>query len=159
MSNTLSGLARRELWVDARDLQSDADPDNPLTAEEYAALLTARGRSKLAENQLVRSFSTVVRTYNPTYVYGEDFFLGDTITVTDERLGVSAAAVVQGMERAVSRGEESLILTLGYGQPTLYDKLKRKTSYQKSRGYLKKQIWKKSSKKAGDQGRLKEGLS
>lgn len=34
-----------------------------------------------------------------------------------------------------------------------------KTSYQKSRGYLKKQIWKKSSKKAGDQGRLKEELS
>jgi len=35
----------------------------------------------------------------------------------------------------------------------------RKTSYQKSRGQLKNQIWKKGSKKAGDQGRLKEGLS
>jgi len=42
---------------------------------------------------------------------------------------------------------------------SIKDDIKDETSYQKSRGYLKKQIWKKSSKKAGDQGRLKEGLS
>lgn len=57
----------RELFIDARDLQSDADPDKPLTAEEYAALLANRGREKLAENQLVRSFAAEVRTYDPTY--------------------------------------------------------------------------------------------
>lgn len=121
-----TGLARRELWVDARDLQSDSDPDNPLTAEEYIDILTARGREKLAENQLVRSFSAIVRTYNPTYVYDEDFLLGDTITVTDERLSVTLNAVVQTAERAVSKEGESLTLTLGFGQPTLYDRLKRK---------------------------------
>jgi len=41
----------------------------------------------------------------------------------------------------------------------LRQRKQRKTSYQKSRCYLKKQIWKKSSKKAGNQGYLKEGLS
>lgn len=121
-----TGLARRELYIDARDLQSDSDPDRPLTQEEYTAVLTTRGREKLAENQLVRSFSAVVRSYDPTYTYGEDYQLGDTITVTDERLGVSADAVVRGIQRSVSGGVESLELTLGYGQPTLADILKRK---------------------------------
>lgn len=121
-----TGLARRELYIDARDLRSDSDPDRPLTQEEYTAVLTTRGREKLAENQLVRSFSAVVRSYDTTYTYGEDYQLGDTITVTDERLGVSADAVVRGIQRSVSGGVESLELTLGYGQPTLSDILKRK---------------------------------
>ncbi len=123
---TQSGLSRRELYIDARDLQSDSDPDTLLTPEEYAAVLTVRGKEKLAENQLVRSFDTEIRTYDPTYSYGKDFFLGDTITVTDERLGVTVDAVVQGVERSVSAQGESLTLTLGYGQPTIYDILKRK---------------------------------
>lgn len=117
---------RRELYIDARDLQSDSDPDNPLAPEEYAALLTTRGKEKLAENQLVRSFSAVVRTLNPTYVYGVDFFLGDTITVTDERLGVTVDAVVQSVQRSVGTDGESMTITFGYGQPTLFDILKRK---------------------------------
>ena len=63
---TPTGLFRRELYIDARDLQSDSDPDKPLTEEEYTAVLTARGKEKLAEHQLVRSFSAEVRTYDPT---------------------------------------------------------------------------------------------
>lgn len=117
---------RRELYIDARDLQSDSDPDNPLTPEQYVALLTTRGREKLAEHQLVRSFSAVARTLNPTYVYGVDFSLGDTITVTDEHLGVTVDATVQAVQRSVGPDGENMTLTLGYGQPTLSDILKRK---------------------------------
>lgn len=124
--STPTGLARRELYIDARDLQSDSDPDNPLTPEQYRAVLTNRGREKMAEHKLVRSFSATVRTFDPTYTLGEDFFLGDTITVTDDRLGITVNAVVQGASRAVSSAGEELTLTLGFGQPTLHDILKRK---------------------------------
>lgn len=117
---------RRETFIDARDLQSDADPDKPLTAEEYSALLANRGREKLAENQLVRSFSAKVRTYDPTYQYGKDFQLGDIITVADERLGITIDAVAQGVEQSVGARGESIFLALGYGQPTIYDIVKRK---------------------------------
>lgn len=116
---------RRELYIDARDLQSDSDPDNPLTDEEYAAVLTTRGREKLAEHQLVRSFSASVRQRGATYTLGEDYLLGDTITVIDERLGVTVDAVVQGVTRSVSRTGESMDLTFGYGQPTIYDMLRK----------------------------------
>ena len=121
-----TGLSRRELYIDARDLQSDSDPDKPLTSEEYVALLKNRGLEKLAERQLVKSFSAVVRTLDPAYVLGADYQLGDTITVTDQRLGVTADAVVQSVERSVSEAGEGMTLTLGYGQPTVYDILKRK---------------------------------
>lgn len=128
MSDTYTGLARRELWIDARDLQSDSDPDNPLTPEEYLSLLTNRGVQKMAEHQLVKSFSTEIRTFNPTYEYGVDFFLGDTITVTDERLGLTVNAVVQAAERTVSRDGETMTLTLGFSMPSLHDILKRKAA-------------------------------
>ncbi len=125
MSNVPAWPYRREIYIDARDLQSDSDPDNPLTLEEYTALLENRGREKLAENQLVKSFSAVIRTIDPTYTLGEDFHLGDTITVIDERMGVTADAVVQGVERAVGEDGESMVLTLGYSQPTIYDVLRK----------------------------------
>lgn len=126
MSDTPTWPYRREIYIDARDLQSDSDPDKPLTPEEYNEVLTARGLEKLAEHQLVESFSAVVRTLDPTYSLGEDYDLGDTITVTDDRLGVTVDAVVQAVERSVSADGESMTLTLGYGQPTISDILKRK---------------------------------
>ena len=125
MENIPAWPQRREIYIDARDLQSDGDPDNPMTPEEYTEVLSNRGREKLAECQLVKSFSAVVRTLDPTYTLGEDFQLGDTITVIDVRLGVTADAVVQGVERAVGEDGESMVLTLGYSQPTIYDVLRK----------------------------------
>lgn len=125
MPTTPTGLSRRELWVDARDLQrgEETSPDR-LTEAQYAAVLATRGRERLAENQLVRAFSAVVRTLDPSYQLGRDFLPGDRITVADPQLGVTADAVVTAARRAVSQEGESLELTLGYSQPTLHDILK-----------------------------------
>ncbi len=97
-----------------------------MNPEQYAGVLTTRGLEKLAENQLVRSFSAQVRTQDATYQYGRDFFLGDKITVTDERLGITVDARVMAAQYAVDSTGESLTLTLGYSQPTMYDTLARK---------------------------------
>lgn len=124
-SNIPTGLSRRELYIDARDLQSGSDPDHPLTAEEYRAVLTNRGLEKLSEHQLVRSFTACVRTADPTYTLDVDFQLGDTITVIDRRLGVTADAVVEGVERSVGENGEDMVFTLGWGQPTIRDILRK----------------------------------
>lgn len=120
------GIGRRELFVDAKDLQSRQEDGSVMADGEYAAVLATRGAEKLAEARLVQSFNAVVRTHNPAYAYGVDFFLGDTITVTDERLGVTVDAVVYGVERASGREGESLSLILGCSRPTLYERLRRK---------------------------------
>lgn len=121
-----TGLSRRELYIDARDLQSQQQDGETLTPEQYAGVLTTRGLEKLAENQLVRSFTARVRTQDATYQYGKDFFLGDKITVTDERLGITVDARVMAAQHSISKEGEELTLTLGYSQPTVYDKLARK---------------------------------
>ncbi len=125
---SIEGFSRRELWVDASDIQSQQEGGEAMSAEEYLTVLATRGVEKLAENQLVQNFNATIRTSDPTYKLGVDFFLGDTITVTDERLGVSVDAVVQGAERSVSRDGESMSLILGYAQPTLYERLQRKAA-------------------------------
>jgi len=126
MPITPTGLSRRELFIDARDLQSQQQDGDALTPEQYAGVLTTRGLEKLAENQLVRSFTARVRTQDATYQYGKDFFLGDKITVTDERLGITVDARVMAVQHSISKEGEELTLTLGYSQPTVYDKLARK---------------------------------
>ena len=122
---TPTGLSRRELWVDARDIQS-GEGEGALSPEEYKAARETRGREKLAECQLVQNFAAQVRTMDPTFEYGRDYKLGDKITVSDRRLGVTVGAVVTAAEYTVSRDGRGLSLTLGYSQPTIYEKLARK---------------------------------
>lgn len=123
---TPAGLARRELFIDARDLQATDSGGQEMTIAEYRELLRTRGVDKLGEHQLTQSFDSTVRTRNPTYELGMDYDLGDTITVIDGRLGLTVNAVVESAQRSVSKSGESLILSFGYGLPTIYDKLKRK---------------------------------
>lgn len=81
-SGNVSGLDRREMFVDARDISSDTDTGT-LTSEEYTALLTQRGKEKLAENTDVTSFEGQMET-SIMYVYGEDFFDGDIVQIQNE---------------------------------------------------------------------------
>lgn len=77
---TASGTARREMFVDARDLSSD---DGEISAAEYSAQLMARGGEKIAECQLTEAFDGEIDTAN-TFVLDEDYTLGDIVTVENE---------------------------------------------------------------------------
>lgn len=80
--NTSSGLDRRELFTDARDISSTTE-DGELTATEYNALLKQRGDEKLAENKEIKSFEGQAET-TMLYRYGEDFTIGDIVQVENE---------------------------------------------------------------------------
>lgn len=77
------GLYRRELFVDARNIQSDAYGEKPLSPSEYNMLLVLRGKERLGENPYVKSFDGKVET-TKMFVYGEDFFLGDIVQIQNE---------------------------------------------------------------------------
>lgn len=77
-----SGLERRELFVDARDISSETE-EGTLTDEDYTKLLTQRGNNKLAEYKETTDFEGEVDT-SQMFVYGEDFFIGDIVQITNE---------------------------------------------------------------------------
>jgi hypothetical protein len=78
-----SGLERRELFTDARDISSDIGDNETLSEKEYISLLEQRGQEKLAENVDSVSFEGEVDT-TQMFKYGEDFFVGDIIQIADD---------------------------------------------------------------------------
>lgn len=77
-----SGLARRELYTDARDIQSDVD-DGKLTDAQYNALLDQRGAERLAEHVYTKVFTGEMEA-TKTFVYDRDFFKGDVVQIVNE---------------------------------------------------------------------------
>mgnify|MGYP000763628708 FL=1 len=95
-----TGLNRRELYTDARDVSSTVDNET-LTDAEYNAQLSQRGLENLAENIATKSFEGKVETMR-MYRYGEDFFLGDMIQIVNE-YGIEGKARVTEFIRSQSK--------------------------------------------------------
>ena len=81
-SGSESGLARRELYTDARDISSNTG-DVTLSEAEYNAQLEQRGKEDLAENVHVKSFEGQVET-SQLFKYGESFGMGDIVQIKNE---------------------------------------------------------------------------
>ena len=95
-----TGLNRRELYTDARDVSSTVDNET-LTDAEYNAQLSQRGLENLAENIATKSFEGKVETTR-MYRYGEDFFLGDMVQIVNE-YGIEGKARVTEFIRSQSK--------------------------------------------------------
>lgn len=127
-NNNLSGFDRKELYVDARDLQSEVYHDDgtstQLTPAEYTAILTQRGSEKLAECEVIETFEAQIRQFGDIqYEFGTDYVKGDKVTVIDEQLGVVVSARITNVEEQYDE-EYNLVLTFGYSYPTLLQKVK-----------------------------------
>lgn len=99
-----SGLSRRELFTDARDISSDVGDNVTLTDDEYTAQLQQRGNEKLLENTEVTSFEGEIETTN-MYKYGEDFYNGDIVQIADKYGHETKARI---LEIVMSDNEEGI---------------------------------------------------
>ena len=106
---TVSGLNRREMYVDARDLVSEVDENTTLTTDEYNELLIQRGLENLAENPETFVFDGEVESIRQ-YVFGKDYFLGDIVTVKNS-YGVTAHPRVIGVIQSHDDSGEKTIPT------------------------------------------------
>lgn len=90
---SVTGLDRRELFTDARDISSKVD-EKELTEEEYNAQLAQRGNEKLSDNIEVVSFEGEIE---PTmmFKYQEDFFNGDVIQIENEYGHATKARIIE----------------------------------------------------------------
>ena len=122
---TATGKARKEYFVDARDLQSTNSDGMSITPEEYTAMLTQRGTEKLSDLRTSQSFDCSINT-NGNIRYNEDYFLGDIVTIRDELLQIQLDATISEVEHAVTSTGEELYITFGFGPLTFVKKLKVK---------------------------------
>lgn len=97
------GLERREMFVDARDVQSEIN-GTVLSSNAYRKLLEQRGYETMAENVYVKAFEGKVDTVN-MYVYGKDFFMGDVVQIVNE-YGIEGTAAI--LELIMSESEDGI---------------------------------------------------
>lgn len=98
-----SGLDRRELFTDARDISSDTE-DGTLSDAEYIAQLRTKGLKNLADHMITTAFEgevEVTRLFN----YGEDFFIGDIVQIANEYGNENSAYI---SELIISNSDEGL---------------------------------------------------
>ncbi len=129
--NTTTGFLRRELYVDARDLQSESVDGSgnttSITPTEYKKILIQRGDEKLAECLTTETFEAQIRVFGDVqYEFNKDYFKGDKITVRDKQLNVTVSARITEVEEDYD-DEYALMLTFGYSYPTIMQKVKQQT--------------------------------
>ena len=111
-----TGLDRRELFVDARDLtQADG-----MTLDEYKEKLRQRGLEKLAEHQETQSISCVTDA-NGNFAYKVNYDLGDIVTVKKQSWGISVNLRITEIEEVYENGSMEVHPVFGTPLPETID--------------------------------------
>ena len=127
------GFDRYELFVDARDVEEEIQPEegqeNPIPRPEADIIrdLTNRGNRDLAEHAPEVYMEGQVLTKSP-FVYQKDYELGDIVTLQNRDWGITTdARIIEAKEIYEGNGRR---IELGFGnkQPTLLDKIGRELS-------------------------------
>lgn len=119
-----SGLDRKELYVDARDLQSESD-GTTLTPTEYKNALRERGNAKLAEHRPILILDGDINVRNQLYEYGVDYDLGDIVRRSSPTFNLAYNARITEIQEIYENGLQ-IVPTFGKRSPTLIDMIKRK---------------------------------
>ena len=109
-----SGIDRREMFVDARDLSSTVD-DTTISEDEYKSQLKQRGRDYLEKNGYSTGFEGDIENTDMVS-YGKDFFVGDVVQIQNE-YGIKATARL--LEVVMSNDTSGLTIVPTFATPTL----------------------------------------
>lgn len=121
------GLNRKELYVDARDLQKTNDDGFTMSSDDYNAALVLRGEQKLTENLAYESYDASIElNNNSAFIFGKDFSFGDIVTLVDYNLLVSVKARVNEVLISDDEDGEKITLTFGISSPTITKIIKRR---------------------------------
>lgn len=104
----VSGIDRRELFTDARDISSKTD-DGTLTNEQYIEKLNQRGIEELKKYEEDEVFEGKVET-TQMFVYKKDFFIGDIVQLANG-YGMEARSRISEMIFSQDENGESVYPT------------------------------------------------
>lgn len=94
-----TGLNRRELFVDARDITWEEG----MTEAQYTEKLIQRGHEKNTAYEKINTINCITNV-NANFVYKQDYDLGDIVTVQKKGWGIAVDLRVVELEEIYERG-------------------------------------------------------
>ena len=107
---------RYEIFVDAKDLQSEDFPDN------YADALIFRGQQKLADQAMVQAFDVTINSYS-NLTYKTDYDIGSLVQAVSKRWNIAMTARITEVDETYDRDGISINVTFGKPLLTLAQKI------------------------------------
>lgn len=111
-----TGLERRELFVDARDLRQEEG----MTLAEYKEKLLQRGREKQTSYKESATI-TCVTDASANFIYGTNYDLGDIVTVKKKDWGITVNLRITEIEEVYERGKMEIYPVFGDPIPQTID--------------------------------------
>jgi hypothetical protein len=123
-AGSLDNIPTAEIRAAIEDVEIEQTDDMTL----YDVQLATRraGKQKLYEHNFVKSYECKINEDSTSFKFGEDYFLGDTVTVYDEVLGLQIDAQLREYTVTYNSSGQSFEPTFGFSQPTLNRILKQK---------------------------------
>ena len=115
---------RRELWVDARDLQQQSD-NMSYTDAQYRDLLFQRGLEKLADYETIEKVDSDVDPA-ANLIYGTDFDLGDLCTYRYSDVNIECSKRITEIQEIIEGSKRSLNVIFGTDGAADFKKIIRK---------------------------------
>lgn len=119
-SNRATGLARREVFLDASSIPRKYQPDGggdeqEYTPTEYARMLVGQAQTDLKELIKTETFTGGIDLTHSPYKFGQtaDFWLGDIVTIQDNALGLYTS--VRILKSTEVQDENGYQLSIEYG--------------------------------------------
>ena len=109
-----NGFNRRELWIDARDIQSEQD-NKILTDAEYEVLIKQRVSQNAVENTEQKSYEATLTEQTKQYKFGVDYNLGDWCTILDTEYGLKIDVQILEATHTLQSNQEIVDISFGYG--------------------------------------------
>ncbi|WP_433959308.1 siphovirus ReqiPepy6 Gp37-like family protein [Cytobacillus horneckiae] len=119
-----TGLNRKETFVDARDISNQTEDNVQIPDAEYKKILKQRGLEKLLDFEDFYSLECELDVTKENTKYGRDFFLGDLITIRDDKLGIIMNSRVEEVDEVYQQSKE-IYVRVGKSVPTLTEKMKK----------------------------------
>lgn len=138
INNEFTGLDRRELFIDAKDVSNKktvetgeidengnkVTEEQDMTWSEYRPLLLQKGNDGLNECTIIETFEGKI-TSAGSNKFNHTFFLGDIVTVQDKSWNERCNTRITSVEEVYEGGTREIRPVFGDNIPTIIDKIKQ----------------------------------
>lgn len=124
-----AGLERYEIFLDGGDTSASGKDENgndiTITEQDALNVLTDKGNTDIVQYQEVKTFDSKINV-NSNLVYKQDFDLGDIVTCTSKKWGITLDTRITEIQEVYEEQGLQVNITFGNNVPTLIDKIKQK---------------------------------